>query len=93
MSEEIDISRALKAAIATGKVEFGIDQTEKAVKAGKAQMIIIANNCPSQSLRSAGVKTHVYDGNNMELGALCGKPFSVSALAVLDAGSSNILTL
>jgi len=90
----IDISKALKAAITTGKVEFGVDQTEKAVKAGKAQMIILASNCPSETLKStSGVKVHVYEGNNMELGALCGKPFSVSALAVIDKGTSNILTL
>ena len=52
MSEEVDISKALKAAIATGKVEFGVDQTEKAVKAGKAQMIVLADNCPSEFLVS-----------------------------------------
>jgi large subunit ribosomal protein L30e len=40
-----------------------------------------------------GVKTHRYEGTNMELGALCGKPFSVSALAVIEKGSSNILSL
>jgi large subunit ribosomal protein L30e len=91
--EKIDISRALKAAITTGTVEFGVDQTEKAVKSGKAQMIILARNCPSDVLKGASVKTHVYEGNNMELGALCGKPFSVSALAVIDKGTSNILTL
>ena len=90
----IDIGKALKAAIATGEVEFGVDQTEKAVKAGKAQMVILAKNCPSEKLRGdLGVKVHVYEGNNMELGALCGKPFSVSALAVIDKGTSNILTL
>lgn len=91
--EKIDISRALKAAITTGKVEFGVDQTEKAVKAGKAQMIILARNCPSIPLTESDVKKHVYEGNNMELGALCGKPFSVSALAIIDKGTSNILTL
>lgn len=95
MSEEkVDISRALKAAITTGKVEFGVDQTEKAVKTGKAQMIILSRNCPSSILKdNTAVKVHVYEGNNMELGALCGKPFSVSALAVIDKGTSNILTL
>jgi len=94
MSEKIDISRALKSAIITGKVEFGVDQTEKAIKAGTAQMIILSRNCPSKILTgNVGVKVHVYEGNNMELGALCGKPFSVSALAVIDKGSSNILTL
>ena len=61
----------------------------------KAQMIIVSKNCPSEMLTAAdvGVKVHVYEGNNMELGALCGKPFSVSALAVIDKGTSNILTL
>ncbi|MGI5965074.1 MAG: 50S ribosomal protein L30e [Candidatus Methanomethylophilaceae archaeon] len=92
--EKIDISRALKAAIVTGKVEFGVDQTEKAIKTGKAQMVILARNCPSETLRKESkVKVHVYEGNNMELGALCGKPFSVSALAVIDKGTSNILML
>lgn len=91
---DVDISRALKAAISTGKVEFGLDQTEKAVKAGKAQMIVISSNCPSTELSNTkDVKIHVFDGNNMELGALCGKPFSVSALAIIDKGTSNILTL
>jgi len=93
-NEKIDISRALKAAITTGKVEFGVDQTEKAIRSGKALMVVLSRNCPSEMLRSdLNVKVHVYDGNNMELGALCGKPFSVSALAVLDKGTSNILTL
>ncbi|MCQ2069532.1 MAG: 50S ribosomal protein L30e [archaeon] len=94
MSEEIDVGRALKAAIATGEVEFGVDQTVKAVKAGKAQMIVISANCPNAFLvENKDVKCHVYSGNNMELGALCGKPFSVSALAIIDKGTSNILTL
>ncbi len=94
MSETVDISRALKAAISTGKVEFGLDQTEKAVKNGSAQMVVVSANCPSPELvNNKDVKIHVYDGNNMELGALCGKPFSVSALAIIDKGTSNILTL
>ena len=100
--EKIDISRALKSAITTGKVEsittgkveFGVDQTTKAVKDGKAQMVVISRNCPSAELRGdIGVKVHVFEGNNMELGAMCGKPFSVSALVIIDKGSSNILTL
>ena len=92
--EKIDISRALKTAITTGNVEFGVDQTLKAVKGGKAQMVVLARNCPCKDLTGdLDVKVHVYDGNNMELGALCGKPFSVSALVIIDKGTSNILTL
>ena len=40
----IDIGKALKAAITTGDVEFGVMQTEKAVRSGKAQIVIVANN-------------------------------------------------
>ncbi len=92
--EKIDIGRALKAAISTGKVEFGLQQTTKAVADKKAQMIVLSRNCPSEELMGCkDVKVHIFEGNNMELGALCGKPFSVSALAIIDKGSSNILTL
>ncbi len=92
--EKIDISKALKSAITTGEVEFGVEQTLKAVKSGKAQMVVLARNCPCAELRGdIGVKSFVYGGNNMELGAMCGKPFSVSALVIIDKGSSNILTL
>ncbi len=91
---KMDISRALKTAVTTGKVEFGVDQTLKAVKDGKAQMIILARNCPCKDLvENTDVKKYVYSGNNMELGALAGKPFSVSALVIIDKGTSNILTL
>jgi large subunit ribosomal protein L30e len=91
----VDLGRALKAAVTTGRVVFGTQQTEKAVRSGEAKLVILSQNCPSDFLITTthGVKTHRYEGTNMELGALCGKPFSVSALAVLDKGASNILSL
>jgi len=91
----VDLGRALKAAVTTGKVVFGVQQTEKAVRSGEAKLVILSQNCPSDFLISTahGVKMHRYEGTNMELGALCGKPFSVSALAVIEKGSSNILSL
>ncbi|MCQ2079928.1 MAG: 50S ribosomal protein L30e [archaeon] len=94
MSENVDFSKALKAAINTGDVVFGVDQAQKAVANGKAQMVIVSENCPCAELAACkDVKVRVYDGNNMELGALCGKPFSVSALAIIDKGTSTILDL
>ena len=93
MSEEIDIGKALKAAISTGKVEFGSAQTMKAVKNGSAQLVVVSDNCTTDFASAGNVKVHVYKGNNMELGAACGVPYSVAALAVIDKGTSNILTL
>jgi large subunit ribosomal protein L30e len=91
----IDLGRAIKAAATTGKVVYGVQQAEKAVNNGAAKMVIVADNCPSEFLRSGNtsIKVVKFEGTNMELGALCGKPFSVSALAVIDKGTSNILSL
>ena len=91
----IDLGRAIKTAATTGKVVYGVQQAEKAVEAGDAKLVIISNNCPSELLRSNdhGVKVYKFEGTNMDLGALAGKPFSVSALAVIDKGASNILSL
>ncbi|NLK26296.1 MAG: 50S ribosomal protein L30e [Euryarchaeota archaeon] len=91
----IDLGRAIKAAATTGKVVYGVQQAEKAVRDDLAKMVIVAENCPSKILRPGNLPVKVvgFKGNNMELGALCGKPFSVSALAVIESGTSNILSL
>jgi large subunit ribosomal protein L30e len=87
----IDVTRALKVAVDTGKVRFGTRSARLTAKAGKARLIVTASNCPDD-LSGLGAKTFAFQGTNAELGAACGKPFSVSALAILDPGDSNILS-
>ena len=90
----IDEARALKAAVDTGKVVLGARRARRAVTDKKARLLVVATNCPDPELKAlAGVKVHLFQGTNAELGAACGVPFSVSALAVLDPGESNILSL
>ena len=90
----IDEARALKLAVDTGKVILGAKQARKAVEKKLARILVVSANCPDEELRSlTGVKVHVFPGTNAELGAACGKPFSVSALAVVNPGESNILSL
>ncbi len=90
----IDEARALKVAVETGKVILGATRAKRAALDRKARMIIVASNCPDPDLTSmAGVKVRVFPGTNAELGAACGKPFSVSAVAILDPGDSNILQI
>ncbi len=93
----MDINKALKTAVTTGKVLFGFDQTMKAVKAGKAKLIIVSSNCPDKHLtvieKHEEVPSHRFSGTNIELGSACGKPFSVSVLSVLSEGESEILAL
>lgn len=90
----IDASRALKIAVETGTVWVGARRTRKAIRNGDARLVVVAANCPDASLRSqAKVRVHAFPGSSLELGSACGKPYPVSAVAVLDPGESNILSV
>ncbi len=93
----MDLNHALKVALETGKVRLGLTETREAATAKKAKLLIIAKSCPDAQLRSertlGKIPIYHFDGTAVELGQACGKPFPISAMAVLDAGSSAILTL
>jgi large subunit ribosomal protein L30e len=90
----IDEPRALRTALQTGKVAVGIKSVREAVRAKKARLVVVASNCPDLGLAAnADVRLHRFAGTNAELGAACGKPFSIAALAVLEPGESNILSV
>lgn len=88
----IDVARALKVAVDTGEVRFGLRSVHRAVASGKARLVVVASNS-QDTLQGLGAKVFAFPGTNAELGAACGKPFSVSALAVVDPGDSNILSV
>jgi large subunit ribosomal protein L30e len=90
----IDMNRALKTASTTGDVRFGLAETKKSIKKGEAKMVVVSKNCPGTSALQSGssVKVVIYEGTNVELGNACGKPFPISALAVVSPGESNILS-
>jgi len=93
----MDLAHALKVALDTGTVKLGLTETLEAAKAKKAKLVIVAKSCPDATLtqhRTLGkVPIYHYEGSAVDLGQACGCPFPVSAMAVLDPGSSAILTL
>ncbi len=94
---KVDLGKALRKALRTGKVYLGSKRTIKALRKGEAKMVVVAMNCPKdirekiEKVNKEKVPVLVYEGTNMELGAICGKPFSVAALAIIEAGESEIL--
>jgi large subunit ribosomal protein L30e len=90
----MDIARALKSAATSGDVRFGLAEAKKSVKSGEAKMVVVASNCPEKEAfeGSQNIKMLEFKGNNLELGAACGKPFPISALAIVNPGESNILS-
>ena len=94
----MDINKALRSAVSTGKVYFGAEQTTRAVQAKEVKLLIIASNYPKEDVNqlnsiSANIPSYTYNGDNMELGAACGKPFAVSVISIIEEGDSGILAL
>ncbi|MCH1541025.1 MAG: 50S ribosomal protein L30e [Candidatus Poseidonia sp.] len=94
----MDLSRQLKNAIATGNLLFGQRQTTASCDNGTAKLVVVAANCPESyttKLRATHPEVTMFRSNmvNRELGIACGKPFSVSTIAVIEAGDSDLLTL
>jgi large subunit ribosomal protein L30e len=96
----IDVDKAISAAVKTGKVSLGASSAVQNAQTGKAKLIILASNCP-ESVRAdveyysklSGVPLITYKGSSLDLAAVCGKPFSVSALSIREPGDSEILKL
>jgi large subunit ribosomal protein L30e len=81
----------LREALNDKKVILGSKRTIKYLKLGKAKKIIISNNCPESIKKDAehytkltGIKMESFDGTSKQLGIFCGKPFSISALAIVS---------
>ena len=92
----MDLNKALRLAIDTGDVHLGSKQSSRAVDSESAKLIILASNCPEETVnfvKDGETPVHSFSGNNSVLGAACGKPFPISVVAILDGGKSDVLSL
>jgi large subunit ribosomal protein L30e len=89
----IDVPRALRLATETGDVRFGLREVRRAAKDKSAKIVVLASNCPPEAAENLkDIRVLRFPGTNVDLGAACGVPFSVAAIAVLSPGESNILS-
>jgi large subunit ribosomal protein L30e len=93
-----DLNSDLRMAVDSGEVVLGIEETTRAINVSRAKLVIVSAVGNEGSVSDlthicgiAGVKLLKFAGNSMDLGAVCGKPYSVSSLAVIEAGHSKIL--
>jgi len=100
MSTPVSLERELRNLIKTGKYYLGSRQSIRALKLGKAKLVVVAENTPPEIMsqvnyyaRLSGTPVIVYKGTSVDLGLAIGKPFRVSVIAVLDEGQSRILEL
>jgi len=91
---ETDLNKIFRSVLSTGKVVIGTRQAIDAAKNQKAQMVVISSNCLENTRNELkGIPAINYPGNGVDLGIACGKPFSITAFAVLEPGDSGILSL
>lgn len=86
----MDMNRAIKVAVSTGKVSFGAENVRKNAAKGAMRLIIVAANFPDEKFMGktySNVPIYHFPGTGIELGNVCGKPFPVSVLAVYEPGA------
>lgn len=79
----------LRNAIKEKKIIIGAKQTLKSLKAKSIKSVVLASNCPESIKKDVeyyskltGIKSENFDGTARQLGTLCGKPFSISVMAI-----------
>ena len=94
----MDIDRGIRVAVDTGTVTLGSDKSIQALKLGKGKLVIIADNCPEEVREDvmyysqlSEVPIYTYEGSSVDLGSVCGKPFTVATLIIREPGDSTIL--
>lgn len=96
----MDLDRGIRVAVDTGNVTLGSDKSIQALKIGRGKLVIIADNCPEEIeedvieyARLSEIPIYTYGGSSVELGSVCGKPFTVASMIVNDPGDSTILEI
>ncbi|MDD4250762.1 MAG: 50S ribosomal protein L30e [Candidatus ainarchaeum sp.] len=96
----IDANTEIRRAVDTGKVVFGQRQCQKELLKGNGELVIFSNNIPANEkekllhiTKTQGKNAFDYKDNGLTLGSVCGKPFVISTLIIIDKGKSKVLDL
>ena len=96
----MDVDRGIRVAVDTGDVILGSEKSIQSLKLGNGQLVIVAENSPKEILEDveyysklSQIPVHIYNGTSVELGSVCGKPFTVATLVINDPGDSTILEI
>jgi len=91
------LDNEIRTVIKTGKVVLGFKKSLRAIKLGKAKAVVMASKVPKEFdddiryyAKLSGIPVIKYPGTSTELGVVCGKPFPISTIAVIDLGESKL---
>ncbi len=94
----MDVDRGIRVAVDTGDVTLGSEKSIQSLKLGKGQLVVVAQNSPKEIIEDveyysnlSEIPYYIYEGSSVDLGSVCGKPFTVATLIINDPGDSTIL--
>ena len=95
-----DLRKEISDVIETGKVVMGANSVSGALLNGNPKLILMSTNCPNNVKeeivyysRLSKVPYKMLPNDSLELGSMCGRPFPVSTLGVIENGESRILDM
>jgi large subunit ribosomal protein L30e len=98
--QQVSFEGELKSLLKTGKVIFGAKRAIKYIKLSKVKMVIVASTLRGDLKQDilhyaklSNVPVYEYKGSGWDLGTLCGKPFMISTISIIDEGNSKILDI
>ncbi len=85
----MELAKLIKEKIKRDKVVIGYKTVIKSLKSDRPELIVLASNTPEDkkkmielNAKISKVQVKEYPKDSVDLGLLCGKPFSVSVLAI-----------
>ena len=93
-----DLANDIRLAVDSGETALGINKVIDSIKGNTAKLIIAASINKTEALQDvmhlakiSDLSVITFEGNSLELGAICGKPFSVAVLSIIKPGNSSLL--
>ncbi len=98
--DHAEAGKEIRRAVDTGKVVFGTKESLSALREGEGQLLVLTKNAPVLNIEEmihmaalAEIPVYRFNGNGLELGSVCGKPYVISTLLIMAEGKSKVLQL
>ncbi|RLI95634.1 MAG: 50S ribosomal protein L30e [Candidatus Altiarchaeales archaeon] len=93
-----DVKSGIENVVKKGKIVIGSKNVVSALLNDNPKLVIISSNCPTEIKediiyysRLSEIPYRIIDDNSIELGSICGKPFPIAVMAVMDVDDKDIL--
>ena len=93
-----DLANDIRLAVDSGTAAIGIKKVTDSIKSSEAKVVVVSSKNEKGRVQDimhlakiSNIRVLIYEGTSIDLGATCGKPYSVSAVSIIEPGNSKIL--